>query len=337
MYRGNFYFFEKPFPRHLRKRRKREFKAQNNLSFNRRYAIIRKIQTVRRTAGEREMDSMQDDLMNDITTEVPDEASGIPNPKPAAPPRQRSDTFRESQRPADRAARPRFKPETQTVPPRSRRQRPIDRILPFLLPAILLLVGLGAGTGIGYRIWGYEAPYTVDLKAIKAPEWIEQKLIRKNIFSRPDVSMREVKNIVIHYVGNPGTSADSNRRYFDSLADQDPEQGGASSSSHFIVGLEGEVIQCIPISEISYANAPRNFDTVTIEVCHPDETGKFTDASYDSLVKLTAWLCGELDLDEKDVIRHYDVNGKGCPRYFVDHEDAWKQFRKDVKTALKDQ
>ena len=109
------------------------------------------------------------------------------------------------------------------------------------------------------------------------------------------------------------------------------------SSSHFIVGLEGEVIQCIPVSEIAYANAPRNFDTVTIEVCHPDETGKFTDASYNSLVKLTAWLCSELELDEKDVIRHYDVNGKSCPKYFVDHEDAWKQFRKDVKAALKEQ
>lgn len=249
---------------------------------------------------------MQNDLMNDITTEVPDEASVSPKPRPAAR-------------------------------PRSRRQRPLDRILLFLVPAVLLLIGMGAGMGIGYRIWGYEAPYTVNLKAVKAPEWIKQELIRKNIFSRPDVSMREVKNIVIHYVGNPGTSADSNRRYFDSLADQDPQQSGVSSSSHFIVGLEGEIIQCIPISEISYANAPRNFDTVTVEVCHPDETGEFTDASYDSLVKLTAWLCAELDLDEKDVIRHYDVNGKECPRYFVDHEDAWKQFRKDVKAAMKEQ
>ncbi len=220
---------------------------------------------------------------------------------------------------------------------RSRRQRPFDRFLPYLLLALLLLIGLGAGIGVGYRIWGYEAPYTVNLKAVETPDWIEQKFLRKNIFSRPDVSMREVKNIVIHYVGNPGTSAEANQRYFDSLADQDPEQGGTSSSSHFIVGLEGEVLQCIPVSEISYANAPRNFDTVTIEVCHPDETGKFTDASYNALVKLTAWLCGELELDANDVIRHYDVNGKSCPRYYVDHGDAWKQFLKDVKAALKNQ
>jgi len=29
------------------------------------------------------------------------------------------------------------------------------------------------------------------------------------------------------------------------------------------------------------------------------------------------------------------VTGKACPKYFVDHEDAWKQFRKDVKKAMR--
>lgn len=252
---------------------------------------------------------------------------------------------RMNEQPAPRAGaeRPRFRPETRggqsaaasTV--RSRRRTPAKQILPFLFLLLLLTAGMGAGLGIGYLVWGYEAPYTVDLGSIEMPEWIDQQLIRKNIFSRPDVSMKQVNNIVVHYIGNPNTTADANRRYFDSLADQDPQQPGTSSSSHFIIGLDGEIIQCIPIREIAYANAPRNFDTVSIEVCHPDETGKFTDASYASLVKLTAWLCGELELDESDVIRHYDVSEKGCPKYFVDHEDAWKQFRKDVKEALKEQ
>ena len=76
-------------------------------------------------------------------------------------------------------------------------------------------------------------------------------------------------------------------------------------------------------------------DTVSIECCHPAADGKFTDETYDSLVKLTAWLCKQLDLSPKDVIRHYDVTGKACPKYFVDHEDAWKQFRKDVKKAMR--
>ena len=71
------------------------------------------------------------------------------------------------------------------------------------------------------------------------------------------MTRRQVKNIVIHYVGNPGTSAKATRNYFDGLADQDAQKEGVSSSSHFVVGLDGEVIQCIPIDEVAYANAPR--------------------------------------------------------------------------------
>ena len=43
--------------------------------------------------------------------------------------------------------------------------------------------------------------------------------------------------------------------------------------------------------------------------------------------------CG-YDLGPEDVIRHYDVTGKDCPRYFVQHEDAWEAFRADVGKAL---
>ena len=208
--------------------------------------------------------------------------------------------------------------------------------MPLVAGILAFILGGLAGFGGGYLKWGHEKPYTVDLKSVKAPDWIDQNFIRKNIFSRPDVSLKRVSNIVIHYVGNPGTSAESNRNYFDSLADQDQAQGGASSSCHFIVGLEGEILQCIPVSEMAYANAPRNNDTIAIETCHPDETGQYNQETYDSLVKLTAWLCRELELSPGDVIRHYDVSEKGCPRYFVEHEDAWKQFKKDVNKALKE-
>lgn len=201
---------------------------------------------------------------------------------------------------------------------------------------LLLTLTLGVGSGLlgGYYLWGREPPYGVDLKAVEVPEWVTQDFIRKNIFSRPDVSRTKVRKIVIHYVANPGSTAQKNRDYFDGLADQDPQAGGVSVSSHFVVGLEGEVIQCIPVTEIAYGNAPRNEDTISIEVCHPDETGRFSDATYASLVKLTAWLCREMKLEPGDVIRHYDVNGKNCPKYFVEDEAAWKEFLKDVKEEI---
>ena len=66
-----------------------------------------------------------------------------------------------------------------------------------------------------------------------------------------------------------------------------------------------------------------------------DETGKFYDSTYESLVELCAYFCTEFKLKPEDVIRHYDVTGKICPKYFVDHEDAWDQFHKDVEQAMK--
>lgn len=180
----------------------------------------------------------------------------------------------------------------------------------FLTLLLVLVLGAGAGLGGGYYLWGWERPYTVDLKAVEVPDYVEQDFIRKNIFSRPDVGRQKVDKIVIHYVANPGSTARNNRDYFDSLADQDPQKSGSSASSHFVVGLEGEVIQCIPVNEIAYANAPLNNTTVAIEVCHPDDSGKFNDATYESLVDLTAFLCRQLKLTPGDVIRHYDVNEK---------------------------
>ena len=94
-------------------------------------------------------------------------------------------------------------------------------------------------------------------------------------------------------------------------------------------------MQCVPTWEVAYASNSRNNDTVSIECCHPDETGKFNEETYKSMVRLTAWLCKKFDLDSKDVIRHYDVTEKNCPKYFVENEDAWNQFRADVQEAIK--
>ncbi len=159
---------------------------------------------------------------------------------------------------------------------------------------------------------------------------IEEMFLTPNEYSRPQTPMEEVTGIAIHYVGNPGTTALNNRNYFNSLA----ESKETSASSHYVIGLEGEVIQCIPLDEISYATKQANYYTISIECCHPDESGVFNEATYESLVKLTAWLCHQYGLGREDILRHYDVTGKECPLYYVRHEDAWEQFKDDVMNYL---
>ena len=102
-----------------------------------------------------------------------------------------------------------------------------------------------------------------------------------------------------------------------------------------MVGLQGEIIQCVPLDEIAYASNNRNYDTISIECCHQDAEGRFTGDTYNSLVRLVAALCRTYGLNpETDVIRHYDVTGKLCPIYYVNNPDEWYAFKLSVKNEM---
>ncbi len=159
---------------------------------------------------------------------------------------------------------------------------------------------------------------------------INVQLLTVNPYSRPGTETNKITGIVVHYTANPGATAMNNRDYFESLKDNHENQ----VSSNFVVGLEGEIVQCVPTWEVAYASNSRNIDTVSIECCHPDETGEFTDETYRSMVQLCSWLCLKFGLDENDVIRHYDVTGKNCPKYFVENEEAWNVFKENIKLAI---
>lgn len=163
---------------------------------------------------------------------------------------------------------------------------------------------------------------------------ISKKLLTKNINSRPGTPLEDIKGIVVHYTANPGTNAKANRNYFESRKDC-PDEGQYKVSSHFIIGLQGSIIQCIPENEIAYASNNRNSDTISIECCHPDDSGKFTDETYRSLIRLVSYLCDKYEIPVNQIIRHYDVTQKECPRYFVNHPEEWEKFHSDVTAYLK--
>ena len=201
---------------------------------------------------------------------------------------------------------------------KARRRKQIrNRILLVILIVTVIILG-----AIGWQDLANQRQIS-NLKNAKKPHWISKQIIPVDGGSRNGEKIIKVNDIVIHYVGNPGSTAQQNRDFY---------AGSQSNvSSHFVVGIEGEIIQCIPLNEMSAASNWRNNDTISIETCHPDSTGKFTKKTYKSLVKLVAWLEDKCGLTEKHVIRHYDITGKECPRYFVKNNDAWETFKKKVK------
>ena len=210
-----------------------------------------------------------------------------------------------------------------------RRVKLYMRLGVFLLVSLLVVL-------MGMKILGIgpfgEYTEQADTQMRVAKPRIDMRLLTMNPYSRPGTQSDKINNIVIHYTANPGTSAEQNRNYFENLKDVKKTK----ASSHFIVGIEGEIIQCVPTWETAYASNHRNHDTVSIETCHLQSDGKYTEETYQSLVQLTAWLCEKFDLTEEDIIRHYDITGKICPKYFVEDEGAWKQFKLDVRKVLEE-
>ena len=157
---------------------------------------------------------------------------------------------------------------------------------------------------------------------ISVPGWIIQDLLPVNEYSRPGDALPQVNGVVVHYVGNPGTTARQNRSFFANLA----ETHETYASSHFLVDTDGTILQCVPLEEISYCSNDRNADTISIECCHPDDTGEFTQETTEALIRLLDWLIETYGLERKDILRHHDVNGKDCPKYFVQNPKKWEAF-----------
>ena len=213
----------------------------------------------------------------------------------------------------------------QKMPKSTRGRLPRELRLPAVLAAVV--VGLLILRAVLAALT--PAPGTVEAPpedVPDAPEWVERQLLPVNEYSRPGEKLTAVNGVVVHYTGNPGTTAEQNRSYFAGLA----QSGEPYASSNFVIGLEGEILECVPLDEVAYASSQRNYDTLSIEVCHPDDTGEFAQASYDALVKLVQWLVDTYGLERDQILRHYDVTGKECPRYYVQHPEAWEAFLDDL-------
>lgn len=174
---------------------------------------------------------------------------------------------------------------------------------------------------------------------------IIEKLLTPNKYSRPQNRLIGVRGVVVHWVANPNSSAEANRNFFENRKFGKTGYG----SAHYIIGLNGDVIRCIPENEMAYhvgsetytkealsklSTYPNNC-TIGIECCHVDWNGKMTDATYNTLVELATDLLKKYKLTADDLWLHKEVVGwKDCHKWFVDHPDEWKKFKELVREKL---
>lgn len=129
------------------------------------------------------------------------------------------------------------------------------------------------------------------------------------------------RELILHYIGNPGTTARQNASYFAHVNSQ--------TSVHYIVD-DGEIIEIIPPDQKSYGTSSREHNErgIQIEMCHPDASGKISETTLANVV----WLCRELmeRYGITEIIRHYDVTGKKCPLWYVEHPEEWEALKERI-------
>lgn len=175
---------------------------------------------------------------------------------------------------------------------------------------------------------------------------ITEQFLTPNQWSRPQDKLHKVLGIVVHWCANPNSTAEANRNFFES------RKGGTKGfgSAHYVINLDGAVVQCLPLDEMSYhvgshvytaqalkklGSYPNNC-TVGIECTHIDDNGTMTKATYDALVELATMLLKKYNLTENDLWTHKTVVGwKDCHMYFVKNNDEWIKFKTLVGNKLR--
>lgn len=188
---------------------------------------------------------------------------------------------------------------------------------------------------------------------------IIERFLTINPFSRWGRQRKATKAIVIHWLENPMQSASKCADFFEYRKNGNSGYG----SAHYIVDLNGDVLYIVPENEVAfhcgssqtdpasgkiytdlarskfgqyaidYKNLSPNSVTLGIECCHVDISGKMNQATYDSLVELTATLCKKYKLDPvEDVLLHKGIVGwKQCHKWFVNNPTEWEVFKNKVK------
>ena len=159
---------------------------------------------------------------------------------------------------------------------------------------------------------------------------------KSNYGKKRDTS--SIKYIVIHYTANDGDSDRSNALYFQ-------RNKNLKASAHYFVD-DDSVTQSVPDDYVAYSvggakykdcdktgggklyRKATNSNTINIELCDTQKDGSIypTKATVQNALELTQHLMEKYKIPQDNVIRHFDVNGKHCPAYWIEDGKWFNEF-----------
>lgn len=154
-----------------------------------------------------------------------------------------------------------------------------------------------------------------------------------------------IKYIVIHYTANDGDTASANANYFRNRI--------VEASAHYFVD-DKSIFQSVPDNFVAWSVGGNKYpscattgggkwygkctnnNSISIELCDVVRNGKndFTETTIANAAELVRSLMKKYNVPIENVIRHFDVVGKICPKPFVEDEKAWKNFKERLDDEM---
>lgn len=156
------------------------------------------------------------------------------------------------------------------------------------------------------------------------------KIMDKTVKKRRD----RIEFLVVHYTANPNPGADArmNAIYL---------RNKRGAGTHYCID-DKEIVQCTDESNVAYAvgdrkwfgfipkpwlhNRIRNNNSLSFEMCLGG--GRSDSLIVDITAQQLGWQLVNKGLDISRVVRHHDVSGKHCPRFYY-MDDKWDQTKED--------
>ena len=147
-----------------------------------------------------------------------------------------------------------------------------------------------------------------------------------------------IRFLVLHYTAGHNDSARGNLRYF--------QENVVKASAHYFVDDsgwmqsvdDGDTAWSVGTAGIYVQKHPvcRNENSISIELCCRWAAGQyaFSPTTVRNAARLTRLLMTRYDIPPEHVLRHFDVVSKHCPAPWVEHEEQWTAFKKQVEEEL---
>lgn len=177
-----------------------------------------------------------------------------------------------------------------------------------------------------------------------------EKLITRTVncnnsnYKKANRQSNDIKFIVIHFTANDGDSDEGNAKYF--------QAPGRGASAHYFVD-DDSITESVHWKNIAWhcggsiyndvnktggaklRGICTNSNSIGIEMCDTNRNGVYdlSTATWTRAVNLIRALMSDFSIDINHVVRHFDVTGKYCPRYFCPpygSNDSWNKFKNDI-------